>query len=379
MRGGVAVLGAGGFVGARLLEMAALGGHTDIVPVVRNFRSVARSANLDVSHRIADTSQHESLVRAFDGCDAVVNLTVGATSEIVRTTENIHRATRAAGARLLIHISSATVFGEIERPDLPDDAPPRAGHWMPYAREKGRAEDFLRARMGDSEVTVVVLRPSLIWGPGSPWVLGPASEIIRGTAYLVGGGAGICDLMYVDDLVRSIHAVRAHPAPTSGFFHVADDVTPTWRDYYAALAEGLGVDPATIHQLPAGRYRPGLRDRLEVIRGLRAYGWLKERMSLETRTHLKVRLAQARGRDGGPSPASAARPVVTRTMWELQSTRYRLPTAKFRSAFGPLDRASFASSIAASLAWLRFIGVDERDSAAPRRASSAPALVARET
>lgn len=355
MGGGVAVLGAGGFVGARMLEMAVLRGRTDIVPIVRSFRSVARSAHLAVPHRLADASRHESLVRALDGCDAVVNLTVGATSEILRTTESIYRAACTAGARVLIHISSATVFGEIDRPDLPDDAPPRLDHWMPYARQKGLAENFLRARMGTGPLAIVVLRPSLIWGPSSPWVLGPASDLTRGAAYLVGDGAGVCDLMYVDDLVRSIDAVVARPAPPSGFFHVADDAASTWREYYGALAEGLGVDPATIHVVPGGRYHPGLRDRLDRIRGLRAYGWLKERISLETRTHLKARIARARRRDATPS---AAGPVIDRTMWELQATRYPLPTAKFRTTFGPQNRGSFASGLAASLAWLRFIGVE---------------------
>ena len=54
MSGGVAILGAGGFVGARVLEMAVLGGRTDIVPVVRAFRSVARV--LRASARLFSTS-----------------------------------------------------------------------------------------------------------------------------------------------------------------------------------------------------------------------------------------------------------------------------------------------------------------------------------
>jgi nucleoside-diphosphate-sugar epimerase len=359
MGGGVAVLGAGGFVGARLLQMAVLSGRTDVVPVVRGFRSVARSAYLAVPHRIGDTSRQESLQRALDGCDVVVNLTAGAPYEILRTTENIYRAARAVGARLLIHISSATVFGEIDRPDLPDDAPPRLDHWMPYAREKGRAENSLRDRMGEGRTTIVVLRPSLVWGPESPWVLGPASELARGAAYLRGDGAGICNLMYVDDLVRSIDAVVAHPAAPSGFFNVSDEATVTWREYYTALADGLGVDPATIHVVPDSGYRPGLRERLGTMREHRAYAWLKEHISLETRTRIKARLA--RGRDRGPLPGADARPVVTRSMWLLQSTRHRLPTTKFRTTFGTPNRGSFGSGIAASLAWLRFIGVDERE------------------
>lgn len=361
MGGGVAILGAGGFVGARVLEMAVLGGRTDIVPVVRSFRSVARVANLGMSHRLCDASCPDSLERALAGCEAVVNLTTGDPADILRTTQSIYSAAVAAGARLLVHLSSAAVYGQVERPDLSDDAPPQLEHWMPYAREKGLTENWLRERMADGRLELVVLRPGLIWGPRSPWVLGPATELVHGTAYLVGGGGGICNLVYVDNLVRSIDAVVAHSAQVSGFYHVADDETPTWREYYAALATGLGVDPATVHTVSGDRYRAGLRGLLEEVKNLPPYQWLKERISLETRAAIKLRLKRALERDRQAQRSANASPVVTRAMWDLQTTRYPLPTARFRATFGQQNLDSFASGLAASLAWLRFIGLDERD------------------
>ena len=358
MRGGIAVVGAGGFVGARLLEMAVLDGRTDIVPVVRSYKSVARNANLGVPHRLGDAMRAESLERALHGCDAVVNLTTGDPSDILRTTENVYAAAVAAGARVLVHLSSATVYGQIERPDLPDDAPPRLDHWMPYAHQKGLAEDFLRERMADRRLAIVVLRPGLIWGPGSPWVLGPASELVRGAAYLVGDGSGICNLMYVDDLVRSIHAAIA--GPVTGFYNVADDERPTWRAFYGALAMGLGADMSAVHRVSGDRYRAGLHDRLDTVRSLRAYRWLKDRFSLETRSAMKLKLADLRRRDESAARGASPTPDVTRTFWDLQTTRCPLPTSLFRTTFGHQNRSPFASSLAASLAWLRFIGVDER-------------------
>ncbi len=351
------MVGAGGFVGARLLEMAILGGRADVVPVVRSYKSVARNANLGAPHRLGDAMRAESLERALDGCDAVVNLTTGDPSEIVRTTKNVYAAAVAAGARVLVHLSSATVYGQIERPDLPDDAPPRLDHWMPYARQKGLAENFLRERMADGHLAIVVLRPGLVWGPGSPWVLGPANDLVRGGAYLVGDGSGICNLMYVDDLVRSIHAVVARPV--TGFYNVADDETTTWRTFYGALAAGLGVNMNAVHRVSGDRYRAGLHDRLDAVRSLRAYRWLKDRLALETRTALKLRLAELRGGDE-PAMSGTGSTVVTRTFWDLQTTRCSLPTSLFRATFGHQNRGSFASGLAASLAWLRFIGLDER-------------------
>ncbi len=364
MRGGVAIVGAGGFVGTRALEMAVLGGRTDIVPVVRAFRSVARVANLGMSHRLGDASRPDSLERALAGCEAVVNLTTGDPADILRTTQSIYAAAVAAGARLLVHLSSAAVYGQVERPDLSDDAPPQLDHWMPYAREKGRAENWLRERIAEGRIAIVVLRPGLIWGPRSPWVLGPAAELVRGAAYLVAGGQGICNLMYVDNLVRSIDAVVAHPTQVSGFYHVADDETTTWREYYGALASGLGVDPATVHTVPGDRYRVGVRGVVEELKTLPPYQWLKDRLSLETKAAIKLRLKLALERDRPAQQGTNASPVVTRDMWHLQTTRYRLPTTKFRATFGHRNLSSFASGLAASLAWLRFIGLDERDSMA---------------
>jgi nucleoside-diphosphate-sugar epimerase len=318
---------------------------------------MGRIAHLGLAYRVGDAGDPDSLASAIAGCEVVVNLTKGDPREIVRTTQNVHAAAFAAGARLLIHLSSAAIYGATFPAGLPDDAPPRLDHWMPYAREKGRAENFLRARMADPALSIVVLRPMLIWGPGSPYVLGSAISLMDGTAWLVGDGRGICGLVYVDNLVRAILAVAAHPAPAAGSYHVADDETTTWGEYYGALAAGLGVDPSTIHRLPAGAYRAGIGDALDGLRGSDVYRWVKDRVPQETRAALKLRLAAARSR--GASAGRGAHPAVTRELWELQTMRYRLPTAKFAATFTPTSATPFSAGMAASLAWLGFIGIDD--------------------
>src|SRR5206468_10798087 len=72
------------------------------------------------------------------------------------------------------------------------------------------SENFLRERMAERRLAIVVLRPGLVWGPGSPWVLGPATDLLRGAAFLAGSGGGICNLMYVDDLLRGIDRSEEH-------------------------------------------------------------------------------------------------------------------------------------------------------------------------
>jgi hypothetical protein len=63
-------------------------------------------------------------------------------------------------------------------------------------------------------------------------------------------------------------------------------------------------------------------------------------------------------------PTSNGEPVFTRELWGLQTARYKVPAAKFQATYGDQNRDSFASGLAASLAWLRFIGLDAGDLAA---------------
>jgi hypothetical protein len=190
---------------------------------------------------------------------------------------------------------------------------------------------------------------------------------------MVAGGHGICNLMYVDNLLRGLEAVIAHPAPPAGFYHVGDDETTTWREYYAALAAGLGVDAATAHEVPGDRFHPTLRDRLEIVPEWRAYKWLKQRLRDETRKAIKFRLGRLLHGNGGANGGPAG-PSVTRELWHLQMTRHRLPTAKFRATFGATNTDTFASAMATSLAWLRFVGFVGEE--APRRSRTSPAAAA---
>ncbi len=357
----VAVLGAGGFVGARYLEMAVLSGRTDVVPVVRAFRSMARNAYLGVPHRLADASRPDALRQALAGCEVVVNLTAGDPSKILSTTQSVYESAASGGASLLIHMSTAAVYGRIERPELSDDAPPERHSTTEYARQKGLAEIFLRSKMGQGRMGVVVLRPGLVWGPGSPWLIGPAIDLVRGAAYLAAAGKGICNLIYVDNLVSSIDAVVATTEGRSGFYHVGDDETTTWREYYHALAAGLGCDPATIHMFSSDGYRADVRERIAAIRTLSGYRWLKDRVPLERRAALKIALARGRGFS---DVSTSAAPALNRALWEVQTTRYALPTDKFRATFGAHSRTTFASGMSASLEWLRFIGLSQSEALA---------------
>jgi nucleoside-diphosphate-sugar epimerase len=361
----IAVLGAGGFVGSRLMEQAALTPQWQFVPVLRSPKNLARLSKLGIAARFADTSRVDSLASALDGHEVVINMAAGDWTSIRSDAAIAYEASARAGVRLLIHLSSAVVFGRVLSPDIHDDSAPELDSWMLYAREKGQAEVFLRARMAAGGPGIVVLRPGLIWGPRSPWCALPARQLAMGAAWLGGSGRGVCNLVHVDNLLRYVSQVLPSAGRVSGFYNVADPDTVTWQAFYDAIALGLGYPLSRIHTTEAGPRvaSPGaLLERLKqwppfyrVMKGL-----LKG-LSAEAKSRLKYYLpALAGGGFEAPCPVDApvveSAPRLTREQWALHNTRHRLPTAKFVRDFGDPRLMSFEEGLAATLAWLRFAG-----------------------
>jgi len=352
----IAVLGAGGFVGARFVEFATLTGAVEVVPVIRSFKGAARLARFGPCWRRADAGIVEELGPAIANCDAVVNLTLGDFGDLAGPAAAMFDACAARKVPLFIHLSSAEVFGRMEDAGLHDDSPPVTGHWMEYARGKIAAEQALRERFRDTRVACVILRPGLIWGPRSPWVVGPARQMAAGSAFLLGEGRGICNLIYLDNLFHSILGVVEHTPAASGCYNVADDEVHTWSDYYQALARELGIEFAEVHQLAALEFRQSLLGRLDGIKQTQVGKRIKKALSKPAKQRIKrlLSLLQKAPPDSGLAPVGA--PNVTQSDWHLQNTLHKPPTEKFTRAFGSLNRFSFDAAMAQTGQWLRFAG-----------------------
>jgi nucleoside-diphosphate-sugar epimerase len=352
----IAVLGAGGFVGSRFVEHASLIGGVEVIPVLRSFKGGARLARFGRRWRMADASCVSELRPAISDCDAVVNLTLGDFGELASGATAIWDACAAENVPQLIHLSSAEVFGQVDSPDVHDDTPPLANHWMDYARGKAAAEEALRLRFSDSRVACIILRPGLIWGPRSPWVEGPANQFATGRAFLLGGGHGICNLLYVDNLIYSILGVVDHKGAKSGCYNLADNEITTWREYYEALARELRIDFAAIHQLPADAFCETMATRLAGLKQSPLGKWLKRKLGKGAKRRLKRAMASLQKAPLADGLAPAPVPVVTRNDWHLQNTRRKLPTAKFTRTFGSRNRYSFGEAMARTGEWMRFAG-----------------------
>jgi nucleoside-diphosphate-sugar epimerase len=369
----IGVVGAGGFVGARFIEMARCIPRLSVIPIVRSYKALARLKVDSEQCRIVDTTNRAALREAFKDCRAVVNLTSGDPTAILNVTKALYEASADSGADIFVQVSSAVVFGRVVQDGISDDSPAVAGHWSLYAREKIRAERMLKQRMIATRPKVIVLRPGLIWGPGSVYSRTAAEELMTGRAFLCNSGRGICNLVYVDNLVRSILAVCECRNPKAGFYNVADPECITWRGFYTATAEKLGYSPKRLCLLDTSplRFSAGLLIEWAMNRRLlfRLQKWLLGRLGPEAKAIIKARLKRYYGPRSGPPTDIEARaggaPAFTREQWSLQNTVHPLPVSKFQQAFGPVEFSSFAENISQTALWLRFAGFGPRDTSAP--------------
>jgi nucleoside-diphosphate-sugar epimerase len=356
MRDRIAILGAGGFLGARLVERSLLAGDERVVPILRYPRGLAKLSRLAPGWRRGDASKPDELVTVLRDCRVVVNLTTGADDRILPDTAALVEACLKAGVKRLIHMSSASVYGQVPTSNLPDDAPPLPDLWMEYAREKGRAEAHLRGLMGNCGLEITVLRPGMIWGPGSIWLGGPAEALQSGTAFLLGGGRGVCNLIHVDNLSDDLLGVADFEGDSTGFFHSADDEDLNWKQLYTALAMEIGVDPSGIHEVEMPTWNGGLTSAFGSISDHPWAKAVKRRMTKEFKLKVKRQIREFRKSWSSERGQGRPGPVVTKVMWWNQGTRHRLPTTAFAKKFGRSGRMTFEEGVARGGRWLRFAG-----------------------
>lgn len=156
----ICVLGGTGFVGRHLLNrLAARGYHLRVLTRrSERHRDVLVLPSIDLVD--ADVHNPATLVREFQGVDAVINL-AGILNEAkddgsgfrkvhVELTRKVLDACAANGVQRLLHMSALNAAS---------DAPSH------YLRSKGEAEDLVHAA-GDLDFRVTSFRPSVIFGPG---------------------------------------------------------------------------------------------------------------------------------------------------------------------------------------------------------------------
>jgi nucleoside-diphosphate-sugar epimerase len=151
-------------------------------------------------------------------------------------TVNLCKALESSGfPKAFIFVSTVAVYGLEFGENISEDHPLSGKD--PYALSKIQAEEFLTDWCARNNVTLGIIRPSLIAGPNPPGNLGAMINGIRTGRYLsVAGGKACKSVLMVEDIHRLIMSL----IEKGGVYNVCDDSQPTFRELENLISKQLG-------------------------------------------------------------------------------------------------------------------------------------------
>lgn len=364
----VALLGANGFVGTRAVERW-VGRGIDVRPVVRGFASLARLSRWELDCRVADARDEAALREALSGCDVVVHAVAGNADVVEGTAAPAMRAAHAAGVRRLVYLSSASVHGQDPAPGTDETSPLSDRQWTWYNNAKVRAERALAVARRAGPCEAVILRPGIVWGPRSRWATDFFQAARLGRAYVVDGGRGVMNSVFVDNLLHAVEISWAASGIDGKVFLVQDDESVLWCDFYGPLlaaADRTWDDLWDVATPPART--PEMRDRIEALRGSKAVQRVLPLVSSRLKRVGKAvldALPEPKRTDPFALPRQAP-PALDEEIVRLHRCRWRLPDDRIRREVGYRAEAPFAEGMRITLAWMRCAGYPLKEVAESR-------------
>jgi nucleoside-diphosphate-sugar epimerase len=251
MKQRILVLGAGGFIGRRVIESLAADPTTQAVAAIHRSRPPAFPPAVEVI--TLDAANGDDLQDVLGKFSAVVNCVAGGERSIVGGARALAAIAGMRGDTLqVVHLSSLAVYGNAT--GTVDESAPLRGDLDDYSAAKVAAEIALGGLR-----SVVILRPGIVYGPGSTlWSRFIGRLLIAGRLRDLGtAGDGICNLIYIDDVVTAIRRCLTMPA-AAGAFNLAASHPPTWNEYFRRYAAALQAAPVP----PMSRMRLAVETRI---------------------------------------------------------------------------------------------------------------------
>ena len=244
------VTGASGFIGSRLVEKLAFDEEANVRAAVRTFRNAVRVSpfpsekvelrHFDMTAQNATEDAYESLV---EGCDTVFHLARDTRSHQANKEGvcKLGAACRKAGVRRLVYVSSMSVYEPLPNAPLTEENP--TGR-LPH-NDKLAAEREVIRMIQEDRLQSTIIQPTIVYGPfSSHWTDRPANMLIEGTIVLPSPGDGICNPIYIDDLIHAL-VLAAHRDEAIGkTFLISGPEHPTWLEFYSACAKALEREDA---------------------------------------------------------------------------------------------------------------------------------------
>lgn len=254
----VLVTGATGFVG-RTLTKILLRRHDRIVGTLLESEQPSDLEAGVIPARITPLGADTDWRNALQGVDTIIHLAarVHVMNETVsdpltqfRTvnvagTEKLAREAVKAGVKRLVFISSIKVNGEESNIPYSIDSTPSPSD--PYGISKWEAEQALRRIEAETGLEVVVVRPTLVYGPGvKANFLKMLTTVQKGIPLPFASINNSRSLIYVGNLVDALALCARHPDAVGKTYLVSDGEDVSTPELIRRAATALGVKPLLV-------------------------------------------------------------------------------------------------------------------------------------
>jgi nucleoside-diphosphate-sugar epimerase len=243
----VVLTGASGALGRRVAERLSAATSVDRVIAIDLVEPVEVLPKTSLAAADLATGDIKSL---FEGADVVVHLAFAAGPDLdeegvaranVEATRRVLDAAGAVGARHVVLVSSATVYGAWATNPVPltEDAPVLPNPGAGYPTQKAEIERLGAEWLGEHpQTTLTVLRPAVAVAEGERSWLARSLGLTAGIR--VGSDDPPMQLLHLDDLAAAVELATLERL--DGIFNVAPDGWVSGED-----ARALAGDPPRVH------------------------------------------------------------------------------------------------------------------------------------
>lgn len=265
--------GGSGFVGRHLIGRLRADGHT----VLALARSAASAATVTAAGaeavrgdlieltKVSDTSptQLPGWLDQLRTVDAVVHAAArmdfwgpdaGFRADNHEPTVALHAAAAQAGVSRFVLISAAGVSLGSQRATVVDEATDDGTPNIAYCRVKLQTERALRGTPTPG-MSLVILRPPFIWGPGIGTIADAVDRAARGQWVWLDNGRHVMDHIHVDNLAEAV-TLSLSRGRDGAIYYVTDGHPMPIRDFFTALMATQGVDVSGSRSIPVAVAAP---------------------------------------------------------------------------------------------------------------------------
>jgi nucleoside-diphosphate-sugar epimerase len=241
-------------------------------------------------------------------------------------------------------MSTIAIYGNVSG-DVSEDTPAvRTG--SEYGDSKIEAERLCREYM-QAGVPLTILRPTIVYGPFSESWTVEFVQRLRSGRWLIPReqSNGICNLLYVDDLVAATLRALERPEAVGEAFNVNGGERVTWYQYFEVLNDAMGLATLTPKSSVYSRSAAWAMMPVRKTAKLLLQRFEAPIMALYQRSAAAKRLMRLAEHAIRTTPTTAEFRLYSRQAY------FRTDKAERLLGFDPLF--SMREGIALSMAWLR--------------------------